>query len=188
VSFAEPRTRREAARCGALAAAAVAAPILVRAGPARAKEDEAKADEALRGLITRERAAVVAYEALAAADYLDSPTATLVRTLRDHEQEHVDVLIAALDERGAQPPDPPTREDVEGLAAVSSQGEALDFARRLEEGLVGAHVEAVELFEGASLLQTVGEILGSEGQHLVILRERAGDEPLPRPFERGRGG
>jgi rubrerythrin len=182
-------SRREAARGCALAAAAVGAQFLLRTGRAHAvEEDEARADEALQGLITRERAAVVAYEALAATDYLDSPTATLFRTLRDHEQEHVDALIATLEERGAQPPDPPTREDVEGLAVVSSQAGALDFGRRIEEELVGAYVEAVELFEGASLLQTVGEILGSEGQHLVILRERAGDEPVPRPFERGRPG
>ncbi len=72
-------TRREA-----LGAAAVAASALVVA-PARAA-DEAEAEDALKELITRERAAVVAYEALSAADFLDDPTATLVRTLRDHEQ------------------------------------------------------------------------------------------------------
>jgi rubrerythrin len=172
----------------ALLAAAFAAPLLVRAPPARAKEDEAAAEDALRELITRERGAVVAYEALAAVDFLDNPTATLFRTLRDHEQEHADALVAALEERGEQPPEPPTREDVEGLAEVSSQPEALDFARRLEEELVAAYLEAVKLFEGASLLETVGEILGSEGQHLVIVRQRRGDEPVPRAFERGRPG
>jgi rubrerythrin len=176
-------TRREA-----LAAAVVAAPLVLHAVPARAKEDEAAAEDALKELITRERAAVVAYEALAAVDFLDNPTATLFRTLRDHEQEHTDALVAALEERGEQPPDPPTREDVEGLAAVSSQPEALDFARRLEEELVGAYLDAVELFEGAGLLETVGKILGSEGQHLVIVRQRRGDEPVPRAFERGRPG
>jgi rubrerythrin len=170
----------------ALLAAALAAPLLLRPVPVRAEEDEAAAEDALKGLITRERGAVVAYEALAAVDFLDNPTATLFRTLRDHEQEHADALLAALEERGEQPPEPPTREDVEGLEAVSSQPEALDFARRLEEELVGTYLEAVELFEGASLLETVGEILGSEGQHLVIVRQRRGDEPVPRAFERGR--
>jgi rubrerythrin len=187
VRLGAPATRREAARRGAVAAAALAAPfLLLNAARARAKEDEAAAEDALKTLITRERGAVVAYEALAAADFLDNPSATLFRTLRDHELEHADALIAALEERGEQPPEPPTRDDVEGLATVTSQAEALDFGRRLEEELVGAYVEAVELFEGASLLETVGEILGSEGQHLVILRERRGEDPVPRPFERGR--
>jgi rubrerythrin len=169
-------------------ATALAAPLVVPAAAAAVEEDEAAAEDALGQLITRERTAVVAYEALAAADFLDQPTATLFRTLRDHEQEHADALIEALDERGKQPPEPPTREDVAGLHAVSSQDEALDFGRRLEEQLVAAYLEAVELFEGASLLEKVGEILGSEGQHLVILRERRGDDPVPRAFERGRPG
>ena len=174
-------TRREAAGA-TLAAAALA----LGAPTVRAADDEAEAEEALKNLITRERAAVVAYEALAAADFLDTPSATLFRTLRDHEQEHADALLAVLEERGEQPPEPPTREDVDDLAAVSSQADALDLAGRVEEELIGAYVAAVELFEGASLLETVGEILGSEGQHLVIVRERAGDDPVPRAFERGR--
>jgi hypothetical protein len=50
---------------------------------------------------------------------------------------------------------------------------------------VGAYLRSIHDLSDANVLRTVAGAMGTDGQHLVVLRQAAGEEPVPRAFERG---
>ena len=188
------RDRRELLRRGlALGGAAIAAssiPVLlsVRNAFAQAKGDAAILERA----ITLERVTALAYGTAIGGGLLSPPVLRTVRRLRGHEQAHADALVTALTDLGGIPPAPPQGQaDVEkvvkGLADARSQADVLSFAIELESAVVAAYHDAhAELVE-TRLLQTAASIMGSEGQHLAVLRMMAGAEPVAKAFETGAG-
>ncbi len=186
------RDRRELLRRGfALGGAAIAAssvPLLlsVRNAFARATGDAAILERA----INLEQVAVLAYDTALGRGLLSPALRRIVRRLRDHEQEHAEALTTALTDLGATPPAAPkgvgdVDKVVKGLRDVKTQADLVNFAIELETATVAAYHEAhAELVE-ARLLQTAASIMGSEGQHLVVLRSAAGRDPLPFAFETG---
>jgi hypothetical protein len=97
----------------------------------------------------------------------------LARHLRDQERTHARGLERALADLGAQPPvgatPLPEIPGPRGFAAV---------ALRLEDEAVAAYVDAIAGLRRPGMLQPLGSIAASEGQHQVILRRLAGDDPL----------
>ena len=59
----------------------------------------------------------------------------------------------------------------------------LRYALALEEEAVAAYADALASLRDPDLLQPLGSIMGSEGQHLVVLRRELDVEPLTRAFE-----
>lgn len=169
-------TRRQALAATA-GLALLAAPASARAPEPREPED------VLADLIGVEQRLVIAYEALAAESFVDEEAAVLLRQLRDQEREHLSALEDDLRERGAEPPAALTRADVEGLEEVSTLEAALELAAALEENAVSAYARAALESRAATLLALAASIAGSEGQHLVLLRERLAREPVPDPVE-----
>lgn len=51
---------------------------------------------------------------------------------------------------------------------------------------MGAYLAAVRDLSDANVLRTVAGAMGTDGQHLVVLRQLAGQVPVPSAFERGR--
>ena len=140
--------------------------------------------------ITLERIAVLAYGAALGSKLLTADVAKVARRFRDHEQAHADVLVTALQDLGGTPPAEPQVADVDdvvkGIDDVMSQADVVNFAIELELAAVAAYHDAHAKLVDAKLLQTGASIMANEGQHLVVLRQALGKDPVPHAFETGK--
>ncbi|MEY2515127.1 MAG: hypothetical protein QOJ89_2485 [bacterium] len=183
--------RRELLRRGIGAGVALSATgLLVAARDARAAGE---ADRSILGAaIDREQKAVFTYDALLGAGVLGRRAERVVRLVRGQDQEHADALTTALTALGGAPPPKPSGGDADAItkrvAGLKSEAQALDFAIDLELGLVGGYHEALTTLYDAKLLQIAATITGSEGQHLVLLRQARGRQPVPNGIENGTSG
>lgn len=181
------RTRRELMRRGIAAGGAVlAVGAIPRLALAQAKDDAAILEAAL----DIEQKAVVAYDAAAESGVLEPGDASTAELFRDQEQEHADGLTRALESLGGEAPaKPQSPAEVPGLAAALDQGAPaiFEFAIELETMAVAAYYDALGRLRDPQLLSAVASIMAAEGQHLVVLRQALGLEPVPRAFERGAG-
>jgi hypothetical protein len=155
----------------------VAAPVLGLSADAlaRARDDRS----IVAAAIDLEQRAAAVYDAAATDGKLPPGLAHLARHLRDQEAEHADGLARALrglgGHRPARPDPPPS----------PPAGRAFGpYALALEERLIGAYYEAMPRLR-PGLRQPLGSIMASEAQHLVVLREALGRDPLPAAFETG---
>lgn len=178
------RTTRREVVVGAAAAAVLAAAPDARAAPT-SDERRQQAQTALTQALKVEQTCVVAYEAIANSGRLSARGTALIRSLLDDDHEHAAQLVTALEGQGVQPPIPPRRAAIRGLSGVHGDRAAAQFAIALEERAVGAYSEAVRNLSDANVLRTVAGAMGTDGQHLVVLRALAGQEPVPGAFERG---
>ena len=186
------RDRRRLIRCGLAAGgtvvAASAIPLLLAVRDAFAESDDDGA--LLSRAIQLERTVLLAYDTVLERGLLTGRAQRLVGILRDHERRHAEVLTTALTDLGGTPPAAPTGvEDVddvaEGLGDLRTRADVLRFAIELETASVAAYHDAASKFVEVKLLQTGASIMASEGQHLVVLREAAGRQPVPEAFETG---
>ena len=171
-------TRRQAL-AGALAGgAALVAPGLAQA--AESEEDRARA--AFAAVLHLEQTALVAYEAIANSGVLKP----MLRLFLEQETQHADQLLMALDDLGAEPPIAPKRGDIPALReALGSRRVALRFAITLEERTIAAYQQAIRYSSDAVVTRISAGAMGTDAQQLVMLREAAGDEPVPDAFESG---
>jgi hypothetical protein len=132
-----------------------------------------------------EQTAVVAYEAIANSGKLSVHATALMRVLQEHDAQHAAQLVAALDSQGVKPPIPPRRATIPALAGVRDDAGAAHFAIDLELRAVGAYNEVARNLADANLLRTVAGAMGTDGQHLVVLRQLVRRVPVPGAFERG---
>lgn len=182
-------TRRDALRRGVVlgggVVAAAGVPALLKARNAFA---QAEGDAAiLESAVALEQTAVVAYETAAKSGLLDPPLEKVAKRFQRQEQEHADGLTTALEGLGGEVRPKPKPEEIEGLGDVKSQQDVLRFAIELENMAVAAYYDAQAKLEDPKLLETTAQIMGNEGQHLVVLRKAAGEKELvPEAFEKGR--
>jgi rubrerythrin len=162
--------------------------LLVAAPIALAASDDAKkkrAEAALASALKVEQTAVVAYEAIANSGRLSGRATMLMRALLDDDRQHAAQLVTALEGLGVKPPIPPRRATIPGLGRVRDDVGAANFAIDLEQRAIGAYGEGVRNLSDANLLRTLAGAMGTDGQHLVVLRQLAGRPPVPGAFERG---
>jgi rubrerythrin len=160
--------------------AAGASLLLPTTALADAEHDQAKAT--LSAVLKLEQTALVAYEAIANSGVLKD----VLRQFLDQERQHADQLVSALQNLGAKAPIPPRRSGIPGLdAAVRSRDAALRFAIGLESRTVAAYQAAIEDTVDSNVVHTNAGAMGTDAQQLVILRELAGMDPVPRAFETG---
>jgi hypothetical protein len=178
-------TRREAIRAATVAATA---PLALPARSRALTKDDLKKLEgaAVARAVAAEQTAMVAFEAIANGGLLDAPATATMRVLLDHATQHADLLAQTLkSEVGQDPPLPPTRTTIAGLAGLRRQRDALRLAVRLLDRAMVAHSSAVRQTLDAQLLKAVAGIVGSDAQGLVLLRQLLHTEPVPTAFERG---
>ncbi|MGH2745152.1 MAG: ferritin-like domain-containing protein [Thermoleophilaceae bacterium] len=162
-------SRRQALAGGAVAlvGGAAAAIPLVRAAAAAAPLDV----DQLERLLALEHRLESAYEAALARDALQP---SLGETLLDHEREHIRGLEQALRGRRRSPRAtvPPPRLG----AALASRPAFARFAIDLETETVRAYQDVLTTLRNDRLLLPLGSIMASSSQHLVALRQAAGED------------
>jgi rubrerythrin len=173
-------SRRELLLVGGAALGATAAAPLLRAGDAfaQASGDDA---ELVRSAIALELVAVEAYQR-ATADL-----GGIARLFRNQERAHAQALTAALRQMGGGAP---PRADVGGrlddLSRAQGKRAVAEALIRIENTAVAAYVDAHSKLKDARLMEVVSSILGNQAQHLVTLRDVAGQQKVPTAFETGR--
>jgi hypothetical protein len=179
------RVSRREALAGAVALLAGARASAAAAAPT-SDEKRKLAQAALTEALKVEQTSVVAYEAIANSGHLSPQATALMRGLLDDDREHAAQLVSALQAQGVTPPIPPRRARISGLGAVHGEAAAARFAIVLEERAVAAYLAAIRNLSDANVLRTVAGAMGTDGQHLVVLRQAVGEVPVPSAFERGR--
>ena len=174
-------TRRQALAAGAGIAALAAAPLARAADPQRER-----ALRAARAAVAGTQRAAVGLEAIGNSDVLREDHVETLRLLLDHTRAHVRVLEEFYEgASGEDRPLPPTRNQIEGLDDLGDEREALRLALGLEEEAVAAQLDAIRLYRNPVFLRLVTGVMGTTAQHLVLLRQLLGTEPVPAAFERG---
>ena len=171
-------SRRDFLRRGAAAGLAVstgATPTAAAAGPSE--------PQLVSAAVVLEQRAVLLYRAGGASHLLTPSFAALVRRMEGHAREHVAVLQTVLEALGGSQPEPPG--GVRGLAEVRTQRRFAELALEFESELVAGYNVALRTLADPKLIGTIGSIMASAGQHLVLLRATLGREPVPSAFETG---
>jgi ferritin-like protein len=180
-------SRRDLARRGLGAGAALAAAPVLGVTSAFGQEGEDTSDtdsEILIGLVGFEQQTTVAYAAALASGTLGDLTGPLTK-FRDQERTHAELLIRALTKIGGKPKPAPRTSDVPGLTQPQNREEYLHFLVGSENQLVAAFFEGQKLLGAPNLLTLVAQISGNVGQHLVVLRQALGADPLPSALPSG---
>jgi rubrerythrin len=182
-------TRRDAVRRGLTAGGAVLGAALV---PALLSARQAFAaggqDDAgiLASAIRLENTAVAAYAAAVQSGTLTPQLRRTAALFGRQEAEHAAALTAALKNMGGTPPAGTDAKLLAPLKSARSQKQIVQFAIELETMVVAAYYDAAKKLRQAHLLQTSAQIMSNEGQHLVVLRQALGQNPVPHTFETGK--
>ena len=155
----------------ALAFALGGALALVRPASAAAQPSDVDQLERLHGL---EQQLQSLYEAALERDAVEPG---LGETLLEHEREHIRGLEMALRARGRRSPRATVPPPQVGTAFASRPAFAR-FAIDVETETVGAYQEALTTLRSTRLLLPLGSIMTSGAQHVVALRQAAGDDLL----------
>jgi rubrerythrin len=177
------RRRELLVAAGGAALAAAATPITA-AVAASGNPDVAT----IESFVKMELTAAAVYDALAQLR-LDATTRRLLSLLAEHEREHAAVLLNAAEYLGGPPQKPPSPEAVKraapALARARTRHDALAIAIEVERIQLGSYYSAQQQLSDTKLLQQTATIMGSEGQHAVLVRSALGTDPIPSPFELG---
>lgn len=165
-------SRRGALVRGA-AFAAGAALALIRPASAAAQASDV---DRLERLLALEQRLKSLYETALERDAVEP---RLGETLLEHEREHIRGLEMALRARGRRSPRATVPPPQVGTAFASRPAFAR-FAIDIETGTVGAYQEALTTLRNTRLLLPLGSIMASGAQHVVALRQAAGDDLLAR--------
>jgi hypothetical protein len=173
-------TRRELIASGVTGATlGVVGGALLGAGPAAAAAPQTDAD-LLRTILSVELLAVFSYGQVLSSGKLSDDSDQVVRQLLGHEQTHVDILTAAIEKLGQQPPAAPATvaaADAElgvlhspsSLASLSSEQDCLRLLIGVEGLTEGAYYVSMSKFGDPQLARTCASILAAEAQHWTAL-------------------
>jgi rubrerythrin len=182
-------TRRDAVRRGLAAggavigAALVPALLSVRDAFAAAPQSDAGI---LASAIRLENTAVAAYAAAVQNGGLTPQFRRTATLFGRQEAEHAAALTAALKSLGGTPPSGTDAKLLAPLKSARTQNQVAQFAIELETMAVAAYYDASRRLQQARLLQTSAQIMSNEGQHLVVLRQALGKDPVPNAYENGK--
>jgi rubrerythrin len=182
-------TRREALKgmaiAGGGAIAGTGIPILIEAPEAFGKSGSD--GDVLERSIRLEQDAIVAYDAAAQRGLVRGSLERTVTLFRDQQREHVDALGNALEKLGGSVPGPPSAARVRGLGNAKAEEDFLRLAIELEDAIVKGYIDALRKLKDEALLTTCAQMMANAGQHLVVLRQALGADPIPGAFEAGTG-
>lgn len=152
-------------------------------GTATAAPDKAADAEVLNRVLSRELAAIGAYDRVLPG--LHGADLALARQLRSQEQEHVDAILKALRGLGAKAE--PEEEEIE-RSGLRSRADVLDFLYEIESVSIDDGLRAISNLTAPWPRSLLGSIVANQAQHLVLLRRALGARPsalVPEGFENG---
>jgi rubrerythrin len=175
-------TRRGALAGGALAAASTL-PLLAAVRHAFAQSpDEISI---VKRAVTLELTTAAAYEAAASAGVLSPRLRQVALLFRRQEKAHADALSSALRAINQTAPTGIDDRRVQGVRGLRTEAEVVRFAIGLENASVAAYYDAQKKLGDGKLLQATAQVMAADAQHLVVLRQATGQDPLPEAFETG---
>ncbi len=145
--------------------------------------DKAADAEILNNVLSRELAAVRAYERT--LPLLHGAALAGAREFRAQEQEHADAIVKALRGLGAEAA--PAEEEIEN-EGPKTQADALGFLYEVESVSVAYGLRAISHLTSPWPRSLLGSIVANQAQHLVVLRRALGAdaaESIPEAFEDG---
>jgi rubrerythrin len=137
--------------------------------------------EILNGALDLELMAVAAYKA--AAGQMRGSVLEIGKTFLAQEQEHADGLSAAIKDAGGTPNRAKSSYE---FPALRSQTDALKFAVDLENTAIAAYIDALPKLSQGDLRATAAAIITSEAEHVAVLLDALGRDPMPDAFVTGR--
>lgn len=145
----------------------------------------------LRLSVQLEQVAQLACEMAVASGLLDARRRASVAAIGAQERQHADAFGTFLHVNlgGALPPPPRGSAAVDavvpGLSRARSQHELLSLLAELERVSIYSYYLGAQSLYDQKLVQTATAVLGDHSQHLVVLRQALGRDPLPAAIEVG---
>lgn len=164
---------------GAIAATAIASEFAFSEGRALAVTFTSDID-ILNFALTLEHLENRAYRDAVNSGKLTGANLNYARTFGQQENEHVQLLTAAISQASGTP----VREQAKyNFPAFTDEATIITFLRTLEEVGVGAYTGASPFVRDPNILATAGGILQVEARHTAILRRQNGMTPAPGPTD-----
>jgi len=184
----DPQSRRRFFRMSGMGVAGGSAVFLAACSddtknPVSLGPDESdQADvEILNGALDLELMAVAAYKA--GAGKLTGDRLAMVKDFLEQEQEHADGLAAAIKDADGTPN---RAKEAYDFPVLRSPSDVLRFAVDVENTAIAAYIDALPKLTQGDLRSTAASIITNEAEHLSILLEELGREPVPAAFVTGR--
>jgi rubrerythrin len=184
----DPQSRRRFFRMSGVSVAGASAVLLAACSddtknPVKTGPDESDmADvEILNGALDLELMAVAAYKAGAAK--MKGSVLQLAKVLLEQEQDHADGLAAAIKDADGSPNRAKSSYD---FPVLRTQGDALRFAVDLENTAIAAYIDALPKLSLVDLRSTAASIITNEAEHLSVLLDALGRDPVPSAFVTGK--
>jgi Ferritin-like domain len=137
-----------------------------------------------------EQTLAAVYGSLETRPTLDREVRDLFGLLADHERQHAAALLAMVEYLGGAPPDVPTLAEAEqaipAAITVNDRRSALDLAERLENSEVFGFYTGEQTLDDVKLVEISAAVMCSDAQHLVLVRQLIGENPIPTAFETGK--
>jgi rubrerythrin len=150
--------------------------------PPTGPDESDQADvEILNGALDLELMAVAAYKV--AAGQMKGAVLEVGKTFLAQEQEHADGLSAAIEDAGGTPNRAKSSYD---FPELRSQNDALRFAVDLENTAIAAYIDALPKLTQGDLRATAAAIVTSEAEHVSVLLDALGRDPVPGAFVTGK--
>ena len=184
----DPQSRRRFFRTSGVSVAGASAMFLAACSddtknPVKIGPDESdQADvEILNGALDLEFMAVAAYKV--GAGGLRGERLAIVKGFLEQEQEHADGLAGAIKDLDGTPNRAKSRYD---FPVLGSEADVLRFAIDLENTAIAAYIDALPKFSDKPLRSMAASIITNEAEHVSVLLEALGREPVPGAFVTGR--
>lgn len=183
----DPQSRRHFFRMSGVSVAGASVVLLAACSddtksPVRGPDESDLADvEILNGALDLELMAVAAYKAGAAK--LRGERLGIVKVFLEQEQEHADGLGAAIKDFEGQPNRAKNAYD---FPLLRTESDVLRFAVDLENTAIAAYIDALPKLSDRDLRATAASIITNEAEHVSILLDSLGRDPVPSAFVNGR--
>ncbi len=150
----------------------------VKIGPDESDEADV---EILNAALDLELQTIAAYKA--GAIHLKGDALQIGKLFLEHEQEHADGLAQAIKSLDGRPNRAKAGYD---FPTLRSQADVLRFAVDLENTAIAAYIDALPKFSDSDLRATAASIITAEAEHLSVLLDALGRDPMPSAFVTGR--
>jgi rubrerythrin len=152
--------------------------------PVKGPDESDLADvEILNAALDLELRAVEGYKL--GAGRLRGERLAIVKGFLEQEQAHADGLGSAIKDLGGQPNRAKSAYD---FPRLRTEADALRFAIELEDTAIASYIDALPKLSDADLRATAASIITNEAEHMSILLDALGRDPVPSAFVTGRPG